>query len=193
MGYYSSRCEYSTLLGWLCYYHPFQIQKHILTEWFICCSHLPNVVQKFCFDLECVDDWRGCGFLMLLFWYFLRTRIILLESRQLMQLPLFCLRKPVPFEDPEVSEHTGYLLYTDLLCFGWIMLNEETSQRNSAAYLHFRDPQNSTRMFIFPRPQAGTAYSGWHKVQRHATGQRLDRQSSKRKVAGVIIDPHLMK
>lgn len=93
-----------------------------------------------------------------------------------MQLPLFCLRKPVPFEAPKVSEHTGYLLYTDLLCFGRIMLNEKTSQRNFAAYLHFRDPQNSTRMFNFPRPQAGTAYSGWHKVQSHATGKRFDKE-----------------
>lgn len=54
-----------------------------------------------------------------------------------MQLPFSCLRKPVPFEVPRSTEHTGYLLYIDLLCFGWTMLNENTSQRVFAAYLHF--------------------------------------------------------
>lgn len=161
MGYYSSQGEYSTLLRWLCYDHPFQIQTRRMIYMLLTS---PQCGAKFCFDLECVDDWKGCGFLMLLFWYFLRTRITLLERRQLMQLPLFCLRKLVPFEDPGVSERTGYLLYPELLCFGWIMLSEKTSQRSFAAYLHFRDPQNSNIMFNFPRPQAGTAYIGWHQV-----------------------------
>lgn len=60
---------------------------------------------------------------------FLRTRVMLLESRQLMQLPFCCLRKPVPFEAHRTSEHTGYLLYTDLRCFRWTMLNENTTQK----------------------------------------------------------------
>ncbi len=67
--------------------------------WFGMCWWPEGVVVSWCC---CVD-------------IFLRTRITLLESRQLMQLPFSCLRKPVPFEVPRSTEHTGYLLYIDLL------------------------------------------------------------------------------
>ena len=41
---------------------------------FLCSSHLPNMRWKFWFDLERVDDLEGCGFLMLLFWYFYENK-----------------------------------------------------------------------------------------------------------------------
>lgn len=62
-----------------------------------------------------------------------------------MQLPCSCLRKPVNFEVLRSTERTGYLLHTDLLCFGWTALNENTTQRVFAAYLHFWTPLKLSR------------------------------------------------
>lgn len=65
---------------------------------------------------------------MLLFRCFSENKNNFVRKWAINMLPFSCLRKPVCFEAPSPSEHTGYLLYTDLLCLGWTMLNENNSK-----------------------------------------------------------------
>lgn len=181
MWYYSSRAEYSILLRrWLCYNHSFQSHVHKLLQ-MINAAHISSIwygnvvmIWNALMTRRVAVSWCCC------FDIFRRTRITLLKSRQLMQLPFSCLRKPVPFEVPRSTEHTGYLLYTDLLCFGWTALNENTSQKGLCRIPAFLDNlETQLECLAFPEPRAGTAYSDWHGVQSHARGQRLDTQSLK--------------
>lgn len=122
------------------YYNPSQthVHKFLHSQNYLYSAHISSIwYGNFVLILNALMTGRVAVSWCCWFYIFLRTRITLLESGQLMQLPLSCLRKPVPFEAPRTTEHTGYLLYTDLLCFGWTMLNENTTQRVFAAYLPF--------------------------------------------------------
>lgn len=123
------------LRRWLCYYHPAQTHLHkLMLLWNdLYAAHISslrygnfvltwNVLMRIAASWCCLDIFR-------------RTRITLLKCSQLMQSPFSYLRKQVPFEVTRSTEHTGYLLYTDLLCFGWAVLNENTPQRVFATYL----------------------------------------------------------
>lgn len=52
-----------------------------------------------------------------------------------MQLPFSCHRKPVPFEVLRSTEYRIFTLYR--FAVFWNRLNENTSQRVFATYLHF--------------------------------------------------------
>lgn len=148
----------STLLRrWLCSYHSLQTHahEHLLSWNDLYEAHISPIwygifvlIRNVLITGRIVVSWCWC------FDIFQRTRITLLESSKLMQLPFSYLRKPAPFELPRSAAHTRYLLYTDLLCFGWTMLNGNTSQRVFATYLHFLDNlETQLECLDFPVPK----------------------------------------